>query len=254
MTRCGGKRRLLKHILPIIEATPHACYCEVFSGGAAVLIAKTPSRCEVLNDIDGDLVNFYLQAKYHPDALAAELEFIPASRTLFNLFKSDAGITELQRAGRYFYRNFSSMFGIGKYYAVQKTQGTPKLSFKLASIAPLASRLNGVSIECLDWRRCLELYDSPATLFYLDPPYTAGECGQYALFSMDDIRAVQSSLSRIKGKWLLSINDTAEIRDIFSTCQIHGIETSANMLKARSPGSTFKELLIHPYGMTLSAP
>ncbi len=246
LKRAGGKSRLLKHIIHIIESSPHTCYCEVFAGGAAVLLSKTPATCEVLNDIDGDLVNFFLQAKFHPSALASELENLPHSRYLFNLLKRDTGITELQRAARYFYRNTSSMFGKGENYAVAKTDGRTSIRNKLASLAPLSARLDRVSIERLDWQRCMSLYDSPETLFYLDPPYTAGKCDQYNLFTMEDIHAIAVTLSKLKGKWLLSINDTPEIRSLFEPFQTQEIETTASMRNARSPGSTFKELLIHP--------
>ncbi|WP_368566195.1 DNA adenine methylase [Pseudoxanthomonas sp. UTMC 1351] len=43
----GGKTRLLPHILPLIEATPHACYVEAFAGGAGLLFTLEPARIEV---------------------------------------------------------------------------------------------------------------------------------------------------------------------------------------------------------------
>ena len=52
----GGKQTLLKHILPLIPE--HALYTEAFCGGCAVLFAKEPAKCEVINDINTELVNF----------------------------------------------------------------------------------------------------------------------------------------------------------------------------------------------------
>jgi DNA adenine methylase len=57
----GGKSRHLKHILPLIP--PHECYCEPFAGGVAVFLAKPRSRLEVINDLNGDLISFYLCAQ-----------------------------------------------------------------------------------------------------------------------------------------------------------------------------------------------
>lgn len=59
----GGKQRMLKHILPLIPN--HELYTESFCGGCAVLFAKEAVKCEVINDTNHSLVNFYLVAKRH---------------------------------------------------------------------------------------------------------------------------------------------------------------------------------------------
>ena len=50
-----------QHIMPLIP--PHRLYTEAFCGGASVLFAKRPAECEVINDLNRGLVNFYLVAK-----------------------------------------------------------------------------------------------------------------------------------------------------------------------------------------------
>ena len=60
----GGKRRLAKHILPLISMR-HACYVEPFAGAAAILFSKPPSEAEVLNDVNGELVNLYRVVQHH---------------------------------------------------------------------------------------------------------------------------------------------------------------------------------------------
>lgn len=59
----GGKRRLAKHILPLFPA--HECYVEPFCGAAALYFLKTPGKIEVINDINGELVNLYRVVKHH---------------------------------------------------------------------------------------------------------------------------------------------------------------------------------------------
>lgn len=59
----GGKSRLAKTILPLFPA--HTCYTEVFAGGAGLFFKKEASKVEVLNDINGDLVNLYRVVKHH---------------------------------------------------------------------------------------------------------------------------------------------------------------------------------------------
>lgn len=76
----GGKQRMLKHILPLIPQ--HSTYTEPFVGDGAVFWAKQPAGVEVLNDLNGELVNFYQVIQREPEALAAMIQETPHSRTL----------------------------------------------------------------------------------------------------------------------------------------------------------------------------
>ncbi len=53
----GGKQQLAARILKLIPE--HRIYCEPFLGGAAIFFAKQPSPVEVINDTNGELINFY---------------------------------------------------------------------------------------------------------------------------------------------------------------------------------------------------
>jgi DNA adenine methylase len=53
----GGKQRLARRILGLIPE--HQIYCEPFLGGGAIFFAKPPSKVEVINDTNGELINFY---------------------------------------------------------------------------------------------------------------------------------------------------------------------------------------------------
>lgn len=66
----GGKRKLAKHILPLFPE--HTCYVEPFCGAAALFFMKEPSKADILNDINGDLVNLYRVVKYHLEPLFKE--------------------------------------------------------------------------------------------------------------------------------------------------------------------------------------
>src|SRR5688572_33332954 len=98
----GGKTRMLKYILPLIP--PHVCYCEPFAGGLAVLLAKPRSRVEVINDTHSDLTRFYRVARYHLDELMKELGFALNARADFKDYLDQPGLTDIQRAARWFMR------------------------------------------------------------------------------------------------------------------------------------------------------
>jgi hypothetical protein len=77
----GGKSRLAKTI--ISKFPEHTCYVEVFAGGASVFFAKEPSKTEVLNDLDKDLVTLYRAVKNHPEELHRQFKFSLVSRSEF---------------------------------------------------------------------------------------------------------------------------------------------------------------------------
>ena len=86
-------------------------------------------------------------------------------------------------------------------------------------------RLAAVTIECLDWRLFLERWDRPETLFFLDPPYYGTE--HYygsGLFSPDQHEAMAEALSRLKGQFILTLNDLPETRAIYRDFDIEAVE------------------------------
>src|SRR5581483_3328340 len=151
----GGKSRLLKHLLPLIP--PHECYVEPFAGGLAVLLAKKRSPMEVVNDLDGDLVTFYRCVRFHTEALLTELEFVLNSRREFHDFRHQPGLTDIQRAARWYYRNKHAFGGANMdSFAAGPSHGGAHSSraARMETIRALNVRLDKVCIEHLDWERC----------------------------------------------------------------------------------------------------
>ena len=79
----GGKSKLTAEIIPIMPA--HRCYVEVFAGAAWLLFRKPASKTEVINDINGELVNMYRVIKHHRQAFIDEMRIMPVARDLYNL-------------------------------------------------------------------------------------------------------------------------------------------------------------------------
>jgi DNA adenine methylase len=74
----GGKQTLAKTILALIPE--HWLYCEPFLGGTAVFFAKEPSKVEIINDSNGELMNFYQVVKQDFTALEREIAVTLHSR------------------------------------------------------------------------------------------------------------------------------------------------------------------------------
>ena len=78
----GGKRRLADRLIPLFP--PHECYVEVFAGGAALYFLRPqPAPVEVLNDINGDLVNLYRVFQNHLEEFVRQFKWTLSSRQIF---------------------------------------------------------------------------------------------------------------------------------------------------------------------------
>lgn len=208
---------MLKHLLPLIE--PHVCYGEVFAGGLAMLMAKDRSPVEVINDINGDLVALYRNVQYHLPAILEELQFFFSSRKTLRDFTAQPGITEIQRAARFLLRNRTSFGGNMNSFAVAKTAGGG------------AAFSRARNTEQLPYERFLENYDSKDTFFFVDPPYINGEV---------------DALGRAKGKWVLTVDDSALNRELFDGCRIRALQSRSGAVNHRTSAKMFGELIIQP--------
>lgn len=99
----GGKRRLAKHILPMIPE--HSCYIEPFCGAAALYFLKEPSPAEVINDINGELVCLYRVVRHHLDEFIRQFRWALVSREMFKWLQETPAhtLTDIQRAARFYY-------------------------------------------------------------------------------------------------------------------------------------------------------
>jgi len=100
----GGKSRISEKIIGMIPE--HTTYCEVFAGAGWIFFKKEPSRYEVLNDLDSDLISFYRVLQNHLEEFLKQFKFLLTSREWFEDWKSQLdgrGLTDIQKAARYYY-------------------------------------------------------------------------------------------------------------------------------------------------------
>ncbi|WP_221800417.1 DNA adenine methylase [Oceanobacter mangrovi] len=214
----GGKRKLAKHILPLLGE--HTCYVEPFAGAAAIFFAKEPSKVEVLNDLNGDLANLYRVVKHHFGELYSQFKWVLISRENWNKIRSvpPESLTDIQRAARFLYVQ-KMAFGAkveGPTFGIART-AAPR--FNLLSLErdleDAHLRLTRTYIEQLDWKRLINKYDSESTVFYCDPPYWETE-GYGIEFGWQEYEALAELSHTLKGRMVLSINSHPEIRKLFS--------------------------------------
>lgn len=232
----GGKARLVKHLLPLIR--PHTAYVEVFGGSMALFCAKERSRLEVINDINGDLVKFYLNVKSHHEAILDELDLVLNSRRTFEDYCRQPGLTEIQRAARWFIRNKLSFGGQGTSFAITRIQPLPSRAQRLLQIQSLSRRLDHTTIEEKPWEYILKTYDHEETLFFLDPPYPESGGKNYAGWDEVTVERFCTAVKELRGQWIFTFKDCAQVRDLMagytfkSIDRARGIRNQAGRKKA----------------------
>ena len=247
----GGKRLLAKRIITRLDRLPHFCYAEPFVGlGGVFLRRSTRATVEVINDRHDEIVNLLRVVREHPDALAAQFDFTVGARREFGrLFQIPPHtLTDIQRAARFAYLQTLSFGGqIPQQASNFATSPHRRTRFSAARlqrrIAALSRRLDRVVIEHMDWAVFLDRYDTPRTLFYLDPPYWGCESDYgRGLFRREEFGRLAQRLRDLQGRFVLSLNDRPEIRTLFGAFQVEAVPVTYTA--AVTAGTPATELLI----------
>lgn len=236
----GGKLRLSKTLVAKIEATPHKTYAEPFVGMGGVFLRRTKRvKAEFINDYNNDVANLFRIIQRHKDAFIGGIRYMVSSRAEFKRYWDipPHTLTDIDRAIRFYYlhrQGFGGKVG-SKTFGVCKERNARFSPQRLQSdIDALAERLSDVTIECLDFGEFIERYDHKDMLFYLDPPYWNCE-NDYGkdLFCKADFERLAGILKNINGKFILSINDTPEIREIFKGFTMEQVTVQYSICKDR---------------------
>lgn len=245
----GGKRNLAARLVALIERIPHDGYAEPFVGmGGVFLRRRSRPRVEVINDASGDVATFFRVLQEHYPYLLDMLRFRVASRGEFERLRALPAerLTDLQRAARFLYLQRLAFGGRvdGRTFGVDSRQGA---RFNVTRIEPMLAdlheRLAGVVIERLDFAEFLRRYDRAGMLFYLDPPYWGSE-GDYGagLFGRNDFARLAAALRGLRGRFLLSLNDTPEVRELFAGFSLRELSTTYTLARGKTKRAA--ELLI----------
>jgi DNA adenine methylase len=226
----GGKSLLTRKIIPLIPS--HECYCEVFAGAAWLLFRKEESPVEIINDINVDLVTLYRVIKHHLEEFIRYFKWILVARDEFERFKLEdpQTLTDIQRAVRFYYL-LKGGYGskvVGQSFNTNATR-PPRINLLRIEeeLSAAYLRLSRVYVENMPYARLIERFDLPETFFYVDPPYYGFEdCYGKNVFSREDFTRLADILTAVKGKFILSINDTPEIRKIYRDFHIEEATTS----------------------------
>ena len=255
-----------------------------------MLLGKEPSKFEVYNDIEGELVNFFRIVKNRPAELLLELDLLPLnSREEFvswlhfhdggnepNIHLADqleiidrttpTSLTEEAEKLKTSLRKRSDYRDVRQAAAylmrVRNSYSSSGRSFAcqpfnvrtlFTQIWEMSRRLENVIIEQQSFEVLIPHYDREDSFFYGDPPYYDSEYVYDAEFGWDHHVLLRDTLAKCKGKWLVSQVDCQEIRYLFRDYQILDFKRIHPMVQKYAPGKQFPSLeAIKPVGRKTS--
>lgn len=228
----GGKFSHLDFLIPLIP-TDAKHFCDVFGGSAAVLMNVDPYKAETYNDIDSELVNFFEMLRDQGPELVRAIGLTPFSREeLAKACEPTIGLARLERARRFYVRARQTRTGLAQTSSegrwahcvlTSRADMAGSVSRWLGSVEALpeiVQRLQRVQIEHAPALEVIRRYDTPDTVFYLDPPYVhsaRGDAAAYGYEMTDEEHAeLASILHTIRGRAVLSGYRTELYDDLYA--------------------------------------
>lgn len=246
----GGKRNLAKRLCALIDADDHTTYDEPFVGMGGIFLRRTSRpRAEFINDAGRDVYNLFRILQEHYVAFLDLMRFQITTQANFNRLVGvdPETLTDMQRAARFLYLQRLAFGGkiSGRNFGLSTDRPARfNLTTLESDLEALHTRLSGVTITCLDFAEFIRRVDHKGALFYLDPPYWGCE-NDYGkqLFSRDRFEDLATLLGALKGRFILSLNDTPEVREIFARFQIEEVTTTYT-ITAKGSQPVRKEVVI----------
>jgi DNA adenine methylase len=243
---------------------PHSCYVEPFAGSAAVFFAKDQVEVEVLNDINGDVMNFWAVLRDKQVDLISKLAFTPYSRKTYEQVLThwktgDKPTDPIKRAYEWFILSRQGFSGlIMSSWSRSKVQSQAKIwANATMHLMAAAERLSNVQLENRDFANVITSYDSDEALFYVDPPYIEADHDLYtgAVLSIETHRKLAELLNQIKGKAVVSFYPHELLEELYPHSKWHYVsrdiaKRSIRITEENSKRKRATELLLMNYKPT----
>lgn len=243
ITYYGGKQTMLKHILPLMPK--HNLYTEAFAGGAAVFFAKEPANIEVINDLNGEIVNFYrtivtsyegvkmlVEQTLHSRGLHEHATYIYNQPAFFSREERAWALWALSKLG--FSGLIDGSFGFDK----SECRHPKKVSFAEQNFnESLKARLEHTTIESDDALKVIKRYDTLEAWNFVDPPYVGSNMGHYSgMFNEQNLQELLDLLAGIQGKFMLTMYPNDLIREYAKRYKwhIHAVERNVTACAAKN--------------------
>lgn len=241
--RVGGKTKIRDWIRSCFP--PHKVYAETFGGSFAIGLSmpKASSKYRVVyNDIDKHAWNLFRVLRDHRQELIEKVTATPYSRFEFDVAcevisskgKRWMDMNPIEWARTFLVFNRQSFAGKeDNTWSIAKTGENNSLTWKgvPSLMARIADHLREAYIECEDYKEILRRWDSPQTLFYMDPPYEGVEANYYHANKEGgfDHVAMAEAAAEVKGSVVVSYYDSPSIRSLYPNFEVHLKEVTKHM-------------------------
>lgn len=246
INRMGGKSKLRKTIISMLPQ--HVCYIELFFGAGWVYFGKEPSKVEVINDVDKELINLFRMIKYHAPEIERMLQYDFSGRDIFEEYKNESvgNLTEINRAVRFLYLITQSFASKGGNYGYGTNTIPKQQIFYTEILNDLKRRLRNTYVENLSFEKVIDKYDREYTCFFADPPYF--EVSGYSnRFGIKEHLFLLEKLINLKGKFILTINDHEKVREWYKQFNFKEVEVNYSVSRDEKARGKYKELIITNY-------
>ena len=199
------------NIVPLIPK--HMVYVEPFAGSCAVLFKKPYPAVtniehygEVINDTNKDLINFFTVLRDNGEALCEKLALTLYSEEEYRRSKVMEG-DDLERARRYYVRVMTAFGNVphaGWKRSLKYRNFAMTYYNKVNALPEYIDRMRHVAIACDDALKVMDQFDSPQTLFYLDPPYINTHQRDYKGYTREHYEQLLDKMQQMQGACLLS--------------------------------------------------
>lgn len=219
--RMGGKSKIAKYLIKMFPEFD--TYVEPFLGAGNVFLRipkdKLVGKETILNDIDSDMYTIFSELKNRPKWVNENVHRFWLTKEEFNQIKMNTDVLSLIALAK------NSFYGLCKSYSPRKLdnrKGRKPNAGPTTNYENIGQKLKNSIILNTSFEKLIQEYDNAGTFFYLDPPYEISSENGYKDYVTPN--EVYNALQGLKGKFMLSYNDSPNIRKIFAAYTIRTID------------------------------
>jgi DNA adenine methylase len=254
--RQGNKFYLRDRIMKFFPREQSSIYVELFAGSGAIFFNKDKAETNVLNDLDKN-TTANLNLLKNPPSPAETAKFKPLNTlsAVKKFFTKNQNNPNMNKTDKMVFNKIMGSSGFNNKPVVKASGIYKILNYKnwLNKLPLYKEALKGVKITNKDYSKIVNEYDSPNTFFFIDPPYeNTNTSFGYAEDDEFDFERLNQVLRSIKGKFLMTINDSATIRRLFKGFKQRKLPVVSSWQNkdshnAKQDGNIRRELIITNY-------